>query len=270
MQLTFDREAIERNCEEFFGIYENFKGRDYDMCMAKLEHTRIVASNCEVIAKSFGLDDYEVDLAWIIGELHDFARFGQIVVTHTFKDSDDYNHAHVGAWLLFEYNMAEDIIPNFDEIPEEDKEVIKKAIYHHSDFHLPDDLTERERFFCNVIRDADQLDIFRTIVVSGWETIYGRSKEEILASDFSDAIVQAFYKHELADYSKRVTPADFHLAHIALCFGLRSEAALKRVVEQGYLAQMMDIEFVNPQVQKKFEDITKQVEGHLPRPLKSV
>lgn len=264
MELRFDREAIERNCEEFYGLYENFEGRDYDMCMAKLEHTRIVASNCDKIARSFGLSGYEIDLAWIIGLLHDFARFGQIVVTHTFKDSNEYNHAHVGAYLLFKYHMVEDIVPEYDKIPDEDKLAMAKAVYHHSDFHLPNNLTPRERFFCDLIRDADQLDIFRTIVVSGWKTIYGRSKEEILASDFSDEIVQAFYKHELADYSKRVTPADFHLAHIALCFGLRSEAALSRVVEQGYLAQMMDIEFVDPQVQNKYEGIKEQVRSRLP------
>lgn len=98
---------------------------------------------------------------------------------------------------------------------------------------------------------------------SGWETIYGRSKEEILASDFSDEIVEAFYKHELADYSKRVTPADYHLAHIALCFGLRSKAAHYRALEQGYLFTMMDLEFTDPSVQKKFEDIKEQVKNYL-------
>ena len=37
--------------------------------------------------------------------------------------------------------------------------------------------------------EANQTDIFRTIVKAGWKTIYGHTKEEILDSDFSDAIV---------------------------------------------------------------------------------
>lgn len=100
--------------------------------------------------------------------------------------------------------MIDDIIPNYGEACDEDKRVMEKVVYHHSDFHLPDGLTERQRLFCDIICDADQLDIFRTIVESGWVTIYGRTKKVILASDFSDEIVQAFYRRELADYSKRV------------------------------------------------------------------
>lgn len=98
---------------------------------------------------------------------------------------------------------------------------------------------------------------------SGWKTIYEHAKEEILASDFSDDIVQAFYRHELADYSKRSTFADFHLAHIALCFGLHAKAARIKVVEQGYLADMMDIEFTQPAVEKKFEQIKAEVNAFL-------
>ncbi|MDO4796741.1 MAG: NAD-dependent epimerase/dehydratase family protein [Coriobacteriales bacterium] len=259
----FNRKAIAQNCNEFYSIYDETEGMTHDMCQAKIIHTRFVAQNCNDIARSLKLDDYDTDLAWIIGELHDYARLGQIVVTHTFKDSDEFNHAKVGARLLFERGMVEDIIPNYSEVGEEDREVMRKAVAHHSDFHLPTDLSRRERMFCQLIRDADQLDIFRTIVESGWKTIYGRTKEEILASDFSPEITEAFYRHELADYSKRKTPADFHLAHIALCFGLQSRAAHLRVLEQGYLRQMMDIEFTQPEVQRTYEGLVAEVEAYL-------
>ena len=259
----FNRKAIAKNCNEFYSIYDETEGMTNEMCQAKIIHTRFVAQNCNDIARSLGFDDYDTDLAWIIGELHDYARFGQIVVTHTFKDSDELNHAKIGANLLFERNMVEDLIPNFSEVSEEDRVVMKKAVAHHSDFHLPNDLTKREYAFCQLIRDADQLDIFRTIVESGWETIYGRTKEEILASDFSPEILEAFHTHQLADYSKRKTPADFHLAHIALCFGLHSAAARTRAMEQGYLWQMMDIEFTQPEVQRTFESIMDEVHTYL-------
>lgn len=263
MEVEFDKEEIRRRVEEYFSIYNISRERTREICDAKIEHSRIVASNCESIAKNQGLDRYDTDLAWIIGELHDFGRFGQIVVTRTFKDSDRWNHAHLGAKLLFTYGLVDDLIPNWDEVCEEDRIVLEKAVYHHSDFRLPDDLTERELAFCRLIQEADQIDIFRTIVQSGWETIYGHTKDEILASDFSDDIVQAFYRHELADYSKRVTFADFHLAHIALCFGLHAKAARIKVIEQGYLAEMMDIEFTQPAVEKKFEQIKAEVNAFL-------
>ena len=263
MSTIFDKDEIKRNCDDFFSLYDVTKARTYDMCKAKLIHTNAVAANCIHIAQYLGLNEYDCDLAWIIGELHDFARFGQAVVTQTFRDSDRYNHAKFGARLLFKHGMIEDIISNSDEICDEDKRVMEKAIYHHSDLKLPDDLTERERLFCEIIREADQIDIFRTIATSGWETIYGHGRDEILATDISDAILAAFPKHELADYSKRVTNADYHLAHIALCFGLKSVAAKQRAIQQGYLQQLMDIEFHDSTVQEKYLRAKRCVEEFL-------
>lgn len=263
MEVKFDREEIRRRCEEYFSIYDITRERTRDMCELKIVHSRHVASNCEYIAKEKGFDRYNIDLAWILGELHDFGRFGQIVVTKTFRDSDRWNHAHLGASLLFKHGLIDDLIPNWDEVCEEDRIVLEKAVYHHSDYRLPTDLTERELMFCELIQAADQIDIFRTIVTSGWETIYSHTKEEILATDFSDEIVQAIYKHELADYSKRTTLADYHLAHLALCFGLYDRAARHEVVEQGCLAQMMDIEFAQPAVQEKFQHIKAEINEFL-------
>ena len=261
MEVRFDREEIERRIAEYFSLYDEVTGeRIYEMCEAKIEHSHMVGENCNNIAVDLGFSRYDTDIAWIIGETHDFGRFGQIIVTETFRDSDAWNHAHVGADLLFGHDIINDLIPNWDEISQEDRNVMFKAVHHHSDFHLPEDgFTERELTFCKIIREADQMDIFRTIVVSGWNTIYGHSKEEILASDFSDEIIQAFYRHELADYSKRTTYADYHLAHIALCFGMQNPASRHVVWEQGYLRQMMDIEFTQPAVQEKYLRITDEV-----------
>jgi len=252
MSTIFDKAAIEKTCEEFFSLYNVTRGRTREMCITKIIHTRAVAENCAYIAEYSGLNEHDCDLAWTIGELHDFARFGQAIVAKTFRDDDRYNHAKFGAQLLFQHGMIEDIIDNWREIPDADKIVIENAVRYHSNYKLPDDLTERERLFCEIIQEADRVDIFRAIVTSGWQTIYGHSKEEILASDISDEILATFPRHEMADYSKRVLPADYHMAHIALGFGIKSSVARKRAMEQGYLRQMMDIEFSQPTVQEKF------------------
>lgn len=257
--FRFDTDTIRKNCEEFFALYNVTKGDIHEMCDLKIIHTRVVADNCIRIAHNMGLGEYDRDMAWIIGELHDFARFGQAVVTKSLDDSERYNHAHLGARILFTHHLIDDIIPDYDKVSATDRIVMEKAVYHHSDYRLPDDLSDRERLFCKIIREADQLDIFRTIVESGWEIIYGCSKEELLDHDITDAIAEAFYEHRLADYSKRVTKADFHMAHIALCFGLESESARRRAIEQGYLEKMMDISFNDQKVQKKYEGMKEQV-----------
>ena len=259
----FDKAVIQANCEEFYGLYDSTRDKVRSMCELKKIHTRAVAENCLRIADSMGLCEYDRDMAWVIGELHDFARFGQAVVTKSLDDSERFNHAHLGARLLFTHKLIDDIVPDFGLICAEDRLVMEKAVYHHSDFHLPDDLTERELLFCRIIREADQLDIFRTIVESGWEINYGCTKEELLDGDISEDIEAAFFKHTLANYSKRVTPADFHMAHIALCFGLESASARKRAAEQGYLYRMMDIRFSRPDVQRRYLRMKAEAEAFL-------
>lgn len=259
----FDRPTIQANCEEFFSLYNVTKGHIHKMCELKTVHTRQVAKNCLQIAGSMGLNDYDRDMAWVIGELHDFARFGQAVVTKCLDDTERFNHARLGARILFTHGLIEDIIPDYDQICELDRRVMEKAVYHHSDYRLPGDLTERELLFCRIIREADQLDIFRTIVETGWEINYGCSRETLLEGDISEAIEAAFYRHTMADYSKRVTPADYHMAHIALCFGLENPSARKRAVEQGYLHQMMDIRFSRPEVEKRYAAMTAEVNAFL-------
>lgn len=257
MVTKFDKDIIAKRCEEFFASYSFTEGRTFDMCQAKLIHTRAVAENCYIIAQGEGLSQNDCDLAWTIGELHDFARFEQIVVTKSFSDSDLFDHAKMGARMLFTNHMVDDIIPDYQDISDEDKLVLEKAVYYHSSYSLPSTLSEREHLFCSIIREADQLDIFRTVVESGWKTLNGNDKETILASDISDEIAEAFHQRKLVDYSKRVTPADYHMSQIALCFGLHSAKARKRALEQGFLTKLMDITFKNPSVQKKYMELKK-------------
>ncbi len=259
----FDTTTILENCEDFYGMYNVTRGEIRQMCDLKMIHTRAVAENCLRIASHMGLSDYDRNMAWVIGELHDFARFGQAVSTRSLDDSDRFNHARLGARLLFTYRMIDDIIPNFDQICPEDRRVMEMAVLHHSDFHLPNDLTARELLFCRIIREADQLDIFRTIVESGWEINYGCTLETLLSGDISPDIEAAFYQHTLADYSRRVSPADYHMAHIALCFGLESVSARHRAVEQGFLHRMMDICFSREEVQERYAKMKVEVDAFL-------
>ena len=248
----FDKDTIRKNCEEFFSLYNVTKAGTLEICIRKTEHTRRVAQNCVDIAHIMGLDDYDCDMAWTIGELHDFARFGQAVVTKSTKDSDRYNHAKLGARLLFTHRMIDDIILNYEDICTADRIVMEKAVYHHSDYMLPDDLTDRELLFCDIIRDADKIDIFRTSTIGGWKSTCGYTEEEIFSADISPKVEEAFYQHRTANNADCATPADYHLRHIAMCFGLTSEAARRTAVKQGYLQQLMSYDFERPEVQRRY------------------
>ena len=255
----FDVSAIGKNCAGFYSLYNATSGDVREMCERKIRHTSEVANNCRMIAQKKGLCDYDCDLAWVTGMLHDFARFGQAVRTHSFVDSVQFDHAKLGARLLFTHHLVDDIIPGFEGMCDEDKAVMEKAVLYHSDFELPGDLSEREKMFCVILRDADKLDIFRTVVESGPAKVYGCSMEELLRGDISPEIEEAFFEHRPALYSDRVTKADYLMAHIALYFGLQEESSRQRAAEQGYLARLMDVEFTDPAVQKRYLAMIHQI-----------
>lgn len=265
ISIVFNRRVIGKNCEDFFSLYNMTTGEVGVMCKRKAEHSREVAKNSLYLAKALKLNAYDRTLAWIIGYLHDFARFGQAVLTRSFKDSDKYNHAHIGAKLLFQRKMIEDIILNYDEVADEDKIVMKKAIYHHGDLSLPKKLTERERLFCEIIREADKIDIFRAIFEVGYKNMYGADKAQIAKTDISPEIEEAFYNHSTADYKKRKTPADFLLAHQALFFGLTMRAGKRKVIVDGYFNKIFDIKFSNAETEEKYLRMKKHLYREMPR-----
>lgn len=262
MEYRFDKAEIEKQCDGFFTMYNVTKGHIHDMCERKKVHTHAVAQNSHLIAQSLGLSPYDQDMAWVIGELHDFARFGQAVVTKTFRDSRRFDHARMAVRLLFTHKMIEDIIPDYYEICPEDRHIMELAILHHSDLRLPEDLTDREKLFCDIIREADCIDIFRVVYKTDWETIYGCDRRTLFSSDITEEILTYFERNESVDRKKCRTPGDFYLGHIALCFCLKSKAALKLAVEMGYLSSLLDASFSSRIAQERFKRAVAQVEKY--------
>jgi hypothetical protein len=79
----------------------------------------------------------------------------------------------------------------------------------------------------------------------------------------SDRVLEFFDRQELVDRKSCLGPADFHLAHIALCFGLKTEAALKLAVKQGYLTSLLDETFSDAFVREKYERAATQVRSYI-------
>lgn len=123
-------------------------------------------------------------------------------------------------------------------------DLIRTAVGLHSDFRLPDSLDERARCFCQIVRDADKVDIFRT---SGFEnttqTVLGVSEDEFLASYVSEPARRAFLEHRCLARNERETPLDMHVGTIALAFELVYPESLCIAREQGYLLRGLERPF---------------------------
>lgn len=244
---------MEKSKERVWKAFEAYLSV-YDLSDPKIHlkevHTFWVARNSEIIARSLGLEEADVLLAWKIGMLHDIGRFEQLRIYHTFDDSNSIDHAEFGADLLF----SEGLIRNFEEDTEH-YELMEKAVRYHNRYRLPKDLTERETMFCQIIRDADKIDIFRANYETGLEQVYSVSAEEIQNSEITESVYQVFLQEQAIPRELHRTIADRVTGHLALTFELVYPISVQMTVKQGYLWKLLEIEFQNFDTAQKMEEM---------------
>lgn len=228
----------------------------------KVSHTLRVAALCESIAQSAELD---VDLAWLCGLLHDIGRFEQVRRLDTFNDTASVAHAALGVEVLFG-EKADDgpLIRSFAEDPTED-ELVRTAIATHSDYRLPDELDGRARAYCNVLRDADKVDILKVNCICPIQDIYGVTDDDMARSALSPAVVDTFYAHRTVPRDIRAFPADILVGHICFAWELVYPKSRRIAAEQGYLAQMLARRFENPDTQATFAAMAEHMREALQR-----
>ena len=126
LDLTRDFDVAKAAFEAYLDEYD----RADDKIHLKIVHTYGVVDAAEDIARRMGLDEEDVQLAKVIGLLHDIGRFEQLKCYNSFE-SGTMDHAAFGVRILFEERLIRRFV-------EEDKwdEIIKTAIGHHSDYCL--------------------------------------------------------------------------------------------------------------------------------------
>lgn len=164
-----------KNVEDTFKKYTDNYDTSDEKIKLKVDHTYRVAALSERIAISLGLDKADTDLAWLIGMLHDIGRFEQLKNYGTFSDADSIDHAHYGVELLFDEGLIWKFVDktkpkaDIEDDKLEDKlkkefselDILKTAIFNHSAYRIEEGLPEKVQMFCNIIRDADKIDILK-------------------------------------------------------------------------------------------------------------
>ena len=249
----------------------------------KIDHTYRVAGLCQRIAESLGLSEPDVDIAWLLGMLHDIGRFEQIRRFGTFNDVQSVDHAEFGADLLFKEGLirkfaegyyeecelarsgneeAEQIIKN-NEHHNKDTGLLEMAIRQHNKYRVKEDLTERQRMFCDILRDADKVDIFKVNADIPMEIIYDVTTEELKNGVITKEVLESFYKKETVLKSVRRSAVDHIVGHISLLFELVYKESYRQAKEHGYVYKLLDFKSDVPEVNAEFGDMRKYVDEFL-------
>ncbi len=284
--MKINREHIKKTFQEYTDRYDSTNPK----IKLKIDHTYRVADLCEQIAQSLELSAAEVDLAWLSGMLHDVGRFEQLRRYNTFSDAQFVDHARFAVELLYDDGLIADYVPKIsttelvadartwrsmgganesptaqsEDIPLSDiLQTLRIAIGEHSAYRIQKGLDERTRMFCQILRDADKVDIFRVICDTPMEEVYGFQTKDILRSAITPEVMQAFYEHHAVLRKLKKCPADYIVAHGSLTFELVYPESLRIAKEQGYLKQMMSFQSENPDTAEIFEDLRKDLNGYL-------
>lgn len=335
---SINKPAINRkNVINAFAEYvRNYDPSD-EKIKLKIDHTYRVAGLCQRIAESLGLSEPDVDIAWLLGMLHDIGRFEQIRRFGTFNDAQSVDHAEFGADLLFKeglirkfaegyyeecelarsgneeagqaYSRQKDcqecklnsrqgncllaqsdnqsgycqgerkikeFLVNNDATTVDDEQIIKNNEYHkkdtgllelairqHNKYRVKEDLTERQRMFCDILRDADKVDIFKVNADIPMEIIYDVTTEELKNGIITKEVLESFYKKETVLKSVRRSAVDHIVGHISLLFELVYKESYRQAKEQGYVYKLLDFKSDVPEVNAEFGDMRKYVDEFL-------
>ncbi len=255
--MKIDRTKVENFFRTYTGTYDTTD----EKIQLKIQHTYHVAALCEEIARNLKLPSQDVDLAWLCGMLHDVGRFEQLKRFGTFIDADSIDHAAFGAQLLFP-QQQEPLIRSFVEEDSED-ELIQLAILTHSAYRLPENLDQRTRMFCDLLRDADKIDILRVNIDVPMETIYDCSTRELKTCTLSPQVMEAFQQEHAILRKLKKTPVDHIVSHLALVFELVFPISLAIVQKQGCLQQLMEFSSDNEDTQAQLLVVRKHMEAYM-------
>ncbi len=137
-----------------FDEYVSHYDRTDENIDLKYRHSYRVMELNEKYARELGFSEDDIELARIIGLLHDLGRFEQLRVYHTYNDAQSVDHADYSVVQLFDKGE----IKKFTD-REEDYEIIKFAIQNHNKFQIPKCNDERMLMHAKLIRDSDKVDI---------------------------------------------------------------------------------------------------------------
>lgn len=246
-------------CKEVFSQYVS----DYDIknerIRLKVVHTFKVLEVMEWLCEAENVTGDCRELARLVALLHDFGRFEQLRRFDSFIDGQTVDHAELGADLLFKEGYIKEFAPK-----ESGKvyEVIETAIRWHNKFKIPEELGGSVRQICQLIRDADKLDIFRVINEESIEALEGCSAEAVGESLITEEIYKDILDGLTVLSAKRKTPMDHWVSHLALVNDLVFNSSKEWLKESGLLAEIAGrIDYKHPETKAQIQSLLQYLEA---------
>ena len=201
---------------EEFEKYISAYDLDQGYMKLKHDHSVRVMELMGKYAKELGYSEDDVELAKLIGLLHDIGRFEQYKVFGSDIDYKTVDHADYSVVQLFDKEQIRLFTDREEWYP-----ILKFAIKNHNKRVIADCNDERVLKFTKLIRDIDKLDI---IYLLGYLKLnmYKDAPYEI-----TPEVKEYVFNHETVDVTKCLNDNDWTVAQFAFVFDVNNDVILK-------------------------------------------
>lgn len=221
---------IEKAEEEFKRYTSNYN-MDESHIARKVYHTFRVEELCGKIAISLGMSEEEINLAKLIGLLHDIARFEQYTRYKTYDDLKNIDHGDFGVEILENSSYIRKYIKT-----EKYDQIILKAIKNHNKYSIDSGITEKERIYCEIIRDADKLDIIYQATCQMWNDM----KVDIEEQDITTIVIEQFLSKKTIDKKYIKNDIDKIIVVFAFIYDFNIKDSYKIIKENKYIDKIIN------------------------------
>lgn len=245
---------LEKAKEEFLKYTEKFNLEDENIKRKQLHSLRVMKISKDIATK-LGLAQEKIELATLIGLLHDIGRFKQYSKIGLGDNIEGFDHGDYGAKIL-EKNIRKYINDNkYDDI-------IIKAVKNHNKFAIEEGLTEQEMLFAKIIKDADKIDILYESIY-----IYNNGKEEqVNKSILSERIYNQFIDKKLIMKEKNVILkyVDDIVCVMAFIYDINFKPSFEILRKKDYINKILDrYDFENKETKEKIKKIRKTANEYI-------
>lgn len=243
---------LEKAKKEFIKYTENYDLKNEHIERKQLHSLRVMEISKQ-IAQGLQLSQQEIELATLIGLLHDIARFEQYTKYKTFSDLQSIDHGDYGAQILKKDIRKYIQNKKYDEI-------IIKAVKNHNKFKIEEGLSEKEEVFAKIIRDADKIDIFYESVDIFWKGQENQVEESIISED----VIKQFDNLSQTKRKQQETASDKVIRVITFIFDMNFKPSFEIIKKEDHINKILDrYNFKDKYTKIKVEEIREKANEYV-------
>ena len=211
-------------------LFKNYVKKYYQYGEAikrKEEHSFRVQELSKVIATSLNLNKKDIEVASLCGLLHDIGRFEQCKNYQSFSDLKTIDHGSLGKKILKDNNFINDFTKT-------NHNIILKSVKYHNKYKVPNNLSDRNKLFINITRDADKIDILNIFASKILEINYDNNIE------INKKVFNLLLNKQLVDRHYIKSKTDNIGEVIGMVFDLKYKKSYQLLKENNYINIIID------------------------------